>query len=286
MVVSKSPLRRLVFCLCAVVIFACAVACEDKNAVHLAGAVQDVHSLVAMTADDVQSVRRGLPEGAETLAGLIQKGTFTLTSDPAATRRALLEARGRSLDLRGAKSTFFAIATPDGQIIRDDRERDRMGGQSLFAAFPGLRGALSQGYVETTGSMKEAAKRSDKDGQWVAAVPVKVGDEVKAIFATGWAWSFYARTLQNNLRTKLRLDASAKQERAPLIYVLILTQDGVFAWRETPIVDMEAVANAKPSPTETSPWSRTIEIDGRAFGLAVELAPALGEGISIAVLRS
>ncbi len=286
MMVSNSRLRFAVLSLWVLAISLLGAGCKDKTDLHVKGAVEDVHYLVGLTAEDVDSVRTGLPKGAERLSKLLEGGKFKLTDAPDATRRALQEARGSDRHLRGAKSTFFAIASPDGRVLRDDRERDRMAGKSIFAAFPALKGALSQGYVETTGSMKEAARRSDSDGQWAAAVPVKVGDEVKAIYATGWAWSFYARTLQNNLRTKLRLEASEKQDRAPLIYVVILTKDGAFAWRETPMVDIEAVRNAKSAPVGNTPWSKTIDITGRQFGLAVELAPALGEGISIAVLRS
>ncbi len=287
MVVSKSVPRVLLLLLLVLCVPLLSTACkEDEAAVHLRGAVQDVHYLVARSAKDVEAVRTGLPAGAAKLSQLIEKRKFSLTASPEATLVALKAARGSARHLRIAKSTFFAIAKPDGQVIRDDRDRDRMAGKSLFASFPALKQALSQAYVETTGSMKEAARRSDSDGQWAAAVPVKVGGEVKAIYATGWAWSFYARTLQNNLRTKLRLAASEEKKRAPLIYVFILTKDGTFAWRETPIVDSEAVQNARPPSPEPDTWSKTLDITGRQFGLAVERAPALGAGVYIAIIRS
>lgn len=210
--------------------------------------------------------------------------------DPETARRALEKSRNKVSDLRVAKSTFFALVNPDGTVLRNDQEQDRMAGKNLFAAFPALKRALSEPYVETRGSMPEAAEvRGRADAQWVAAVPVKgEGDGAPiALYATGFSWSAYAYRLENSARSNARA-ALKERETLPLVYVYVVVDREVYGAPVSPEINAKVVKEQsvldKSSPGK--PFTAALEITGRSFGLAALPAPALGERVAIAVLRS
>jgi len=206
--------------------------------------------------------------------------------EPGAVRAALHQARNKVQDLRVAKSTFFALADAQGIVLRNDQEQDRMVGKGLFPAFPALRQALSGTYVETTGSMPEAAGiDSRSDAQWVAAAPVKLSGQVKGLYVTGWSWSAYAKRLEHALRGDV-LGQLKPGQNEPLVYVLILVNKEVFGW-EAPDVNLKAVAalDLGGKLVGEAPRSEILSLDGNRWGVAAKLAPALGKGIAIAVLR-
>ncbi len=206
--------------------------------------------------------------------------------DPGAVRAALHQARNKVQDLRIAKSTFFALADAQGIVLRNDQEQDRMVGKGLFPAFPALRQALAGTYVETTGSMPEAAGiGSRSDGQWVAAAPVKLSGQVKGLYVTGWSWSAYAKRLEHALRGDVLAQLKPGQNE-PLVYVLILADKQVFGW-EAPDVNLKAVAalDLGAKLVGEAPRSEILSLDGNRWGVAAKLAPVLGKGIAIAVLR-
>lgn len=261
--------------------------CKKSSALSAEQAAGQVALLVKTVAADVAEIRQGLPLGAPFLAPLFE-GTKPPAEDPQGARRALEKARDKVQDLRVAKSTFFAVTDVTGLVIRNDQEQDQMVGKSLLAAFPELKAALQGGYVETRGSMPEAAGvKGRADGQWVAASPVKKGADVVGLYVTGWSWASYARRLEEALNANLRgqLKEGAKK---PLTYVYVLVDKDAFGTPISPDVNAKAIVAQGPigKVPASGPVSYELEIDGREFGLAEMRAPELGKEIAIAVLRS
>src|SRR6185295_12004874 len=86
--------------------------------------------------------------------------------DPQGARRTLEKARDKVQELRVAKSTFFAVTDANGVVIRTDQEQDQLAGKSLLQALPELKNALQGQYLETLGSLPEAAGvKGRADGQ-------------------------------------------------------------------------------------------------------------------------
>ena len=249
-------------------------------------AQEQVRALAAVVREDVREVRAGLPLGAAELAKILPaEGEI----DAPTAREALEKTRNKIQDLRIAKSTFFALVAPSGIVIRDDQQQDRLAGKNLIQAFPGLTAALLTNVViETRGSMPEAAEvRGKPDGQWVAAAAVRTGPVARALYATGWSWSAYAYRLENSARSAARSAASAPQKE-PLLYAFVIVEGDVYGAPVAPAVNARAVHEhidvAKLK--EGVPTQIELEITGRPFGLAAELAPDLGANVAIAVLRS
>jgi hypothetical protein len=263
------------------------VGCEDPSKKSAAAAKDHVAFLVAASEQDVAEVRQGLPEGAKKLSSLF-KDALPGVPDAQTAAKALETARDTVQDLRVAKSTFFAVTTTDGLVLRNDRERDDMVGKKLFDSYPGLKTALTAGYVESRGSMKEAAGvRNRDDSQWVAAVPVVVDNAAVGVYATGWSWSAYAYRLENALRSKV-LGETPEGGKVPLLYVYVVVGDAVYGAPISPQVNAKAIADLKPLSQlkGSEPFTAELEIEGRGFGLAVMGAGKLGKDVAIAVLRS
>ena len=260
------------------------VSCESSAKKSALEVRAHASELAKVAREDAREVREGLPLGGAELEKLL--GPEPLDAPTA--RELLAKARGRVQDLRTAKSTFFALAGPDGVVIRNDQDQDRMAQKGLFAAFPELKAALDGRYVEARGSMPEAAEvRGRPDGQRVAAVPVRVGGATRALFVTGWSWSAYAYRLQNSLRSSVGA-ARGEREKMPLLYVFVVVEDKAYAARDSPDVNMKTVLDAKvlEKARAKEPFSAELEITGRPFGLGVILVPELGDKVALAVLRS
>ena len=263
------------------------VSCKKPSAVSAEKAKTDVVALTRATHSDVAEVRSGLPQGEKFLLPLFTSGK-PATDDPHGARSALETARNKVQELRVSKGTFFAVAGTDGVVIRNDQDQDSMAGHSLWPAFPELKAALTGKYVESRGSMPEAAGvRGRPDGQWVAAQPVLQGSEVKGLYVTGWSWAAYARRLEFALSSNLR-SALSEGQTMPLVYVYLVVGNDVFGTPISPEVNARAIAKLSPlrNASATTPSTFELEIAGREFGLAVELAPDLGKDVAVAVLRS
>jgi hypothetical protein len=262
------------------------LACANEAKKSSALAKDEVQALGAVVREDVREVRSGLPLGAAELAKILPaQGDI----DPQTAREALEKVRNKVSDLRIAKSTFFALVAPNGTVIRDDQQQDRLAGKNLLEPFPALSAALmSDNVVETRGSMPEAAEvRGKPDAQWVAGVGVRPGGVARALYATGWSWSAYAYRLENSVRTSARSTATTQQNQ-PLLYAFVIVDGDVYGAPVSPEVNARAVHDHVPigQLRQGVPFSAELEITGRSFGVAAELAPDLGGKVAIAVLRS
>ena len=264
--------------------------CTDSGEVSRAMAVSHAEALARISAEDVAEVRRGLPLGAKLLAPIYDGGDGDDT-DPQKLQIAIRGARDKVQDLRVAKGTFFALISSAGRILRTNLDQDRLAGASAFGSYPALLAVVRESkYLETVGSMPEAAGvNGGPDGQWVAAAPIVGEGKVKAIFATGWSWTSYAYRLENAVRGEAE-SALKNQGRAkmPLLYVYVIAGKEVYGAPISPRVSAEAIKALNPLEKSKSAqtFSTVLEITGRRFGLGVASAPALGNGVGIAVLRS
>lgn len=262
------------------------IGCEDtgKKSAQLAGPHAEM--LVKAATADVAEVKRGLPLGAAQLEPVIAAALPEPPSAQAA-RDGLTEARDHVQDLRVAKSTFFALALPDGTIVRSSLEHDDLAEKNLFSGYPELKAALG-GYVESRGVLEAAAGvRGRPDGQWVAAAPIQSGGQARALYVTGWSWSAYAYRLETALRSSI-LTETKSGDKVPLIYVYVVVDKDVFGAPVAPRVNALAIEKLRPLERASGAgvWTSPIEIEGRAFGVALLRAPALGKDVIVAVLRS
>lgn len=265
------------------------VGCARTDEASLARAREHAKELVETAQRDAGEVRRGLPLGAQQLGQRWAASGADLLNDPEAARDALNHARNKVQDLRVAKATFFALAAPDGRIVRNDREQDRMAGAALFTAFPALARASQGPYVEALGVMPEAhGVRGKPDAEWMAAVGVDVGGQTRGVYVSGWAWSSYAFRLEFSLRNRITNELRGKRENVPLLYAFVVVGDQVYGTPESPEISARAIAERKPLANlgADGSFATLLEITGREFALAVQAAPELAAGVGIAVLRS
>ena len=263
------------------------VGCTKTSELSKQKARSHVELLAKAAHDDVLEVQKGLPLGAKQLEAYFADGKAG--EDAVAAKEALQTARNRVQDLRTAKSTFFLIASTQGIILRSDVEHDSLAGKSLLGSFGELKAAAAGAYVESRGSMAEAAGvRGRSDGQWVAATPIMKGSEVAGIYATGWSWSAYAYRLENQLRTTVKSEARDSQSKEPLVYVYVVVDSEVFGAPISPDVNAKAIKDSglMGRATGEAVVDAAQEIEGRDFGLALRRVPALGRDVAIAVVRS
>lgn len=258
-------------------------ACTDEGKVSAERASAHARFLAPVTERDVAEVRAGLPKGTPFLEELWSKSETV--QDPEAARDALMRARAKVQDLRVAKSTFFAVAELSGLVVRNDLQLDMMAGKNLFDAFPALKAAADKGYTEALGSMHEARGTEGKpDAQWIAAAVVKKDAVNKGLYVTGWAWTLYARRLEEALKSQLWDEEKGKK---PLFYVVVISGGQAYGTGPTPQVNLDTVTQLDPAKHAVDGHFQTqFEITGRKFGFAAQAAQALGDGVMIGVLRS
>jgi hypothetical protein len=265
------------------------LACERTDEASAARALGHARDLASVARRDVEEIRKGLPQGAQELARRWAAGGVNLIDDGAAAREALEQARAKVQDLRVAKSTFFALAAKDGRVARNDREQDLMAGVTLFGAFPALAEAANGRYVEALGVLPEAhGVRGKPDAEWLAAVGVDVGGEIRGLYVTGWSWSSYAFRLEFSLRGRVTTEVAGKRENVPLLYAFVLVGDSVYGSPEAPEVNSQAIASKRPlaSLAADGSYSGLLEITGRRFALGVQVVPELAPQVAVGVLRS
>ncbi len=286
--------------------FACAVAvglatsaglgmttsgCKDQAKESATLATHDVGELTELVGKDVGEVTRGLPEGATKLAPLVANGADP-RQDIAGVRKALMRARRDVADLNIAKSTFFALADANGVAIRNDLEEDVMAGQNLAALFPALTTLESgnAGVVTTIGAFPNTSGANGPDEDWIAGVAVKRENGAPgALLVTGWSYRYFARHLQEALKTRLleQAKAAGREGQIPVYYVAVFDRKGVYSAPTTPAVDDKALADLDlVTKTASAPYQGTTTIAERAFGVAAARTPQLAPDTGVAVLRS
>jgi hypothetical protein len=281
-------LRPLLLIACALLALL-ASACGDGGKGSQKCAAELADKLVPVLKEDVGQVRRGLPAGAAKLGTLLE-------ADPGANllglQKAIQGARASVHDLEVAKSTFFSFADPSGTVLRSEADPDMLANKSVVAAFPELKKALDPqaGIVEVFGEMQEMrGVRTGPDHQWVAAHPVKGADgQLKGVFVTGWSFRAYAFRLQEAAKRELSEIVKRDQlKSAPILYVFVFKGGKAYGEKLTPDTNAEALEKLDlTAKTASGPWSGTLEITGRTFGVAAARVPDLAPDAGVAVLTS
>jgi hypothetical protein len=266
--------------------------CKDQAKESAALATRDVQQLATLVDKDVAEVTRGLPDGALKLAPLVAAGADP-RQDIAGVRKALMRTRRDVPDLNIAKSTFFALADSSGIAIRNDLEEDVMAGQNLTTLFPALGPALAgagAGVVTTTGAFPNTSTKNGPDEDWIAGVAVKrETGATGALLVTGWSYRYFARHLQEALKTRLLDEAKAagREGQIPVYYVAVFDRKGVYSAPTTPAVDDTALTDQDlVTKTATGAYQGTTTIADRGFGVAAARTPELAPDTGVAVLRS
>jgi hypothetical protein len=283
---SRRPL--VLFALTTLATLATLTGCKDQAKESASLATGDVQAMVALVDKDLGEVERGLPEGARRLAPLLADGADP-HQDLAGVRKALMRIRRDVIDLMVAKSTFFALADANGVAIRNDLEEDVMAGKDLLPIFPALAKARD-GYATGTGAFPGPSSPNGPDEDWIAASPVKRGDGTTgALLVTGWSYRYFARHLQEALKTRLidAAKAGGATGKVPIFYVALFDKAGVYSAPTTPAVDEQALAGQDlVGRTAGGPVQGTLTITDRAFGFAAARTPRMAPDTGVAVLRS
>jgi hypothetical protein len=265
-----------------------AAGCKDQAKESAAHAAPDAQMVADLVVKDVGEIERGLPQGAAKLGPLVADGADP-KQDIAGVRRALVRVRREVIDLNVAKSTFFALTDPTGVAIRNDLEEDVMAGQNLGALFPALAQA-KEGFATGTGAFPTTSKNGPPDEDWIAGAPVKRADgSTGAILVTGWSYRYFARHLQEALKTRLldQAKAAGREGKIPVFYTAVFDKAGVYAAPVTPDVNTKALAAQDlTGKTAGGPATGTLTIDDRPFGFAAQRTPKLAPDTGIVVLRS
>ncbi|WP_437735405.1 hypothetical protein [Sorangium sp. So ce1335] len=276
-------------------VLACALAatlagaCEEDGKASQKHAAELCAKLAPVVAEDVRQVRTGLPPGSQKLASLVD-------TDPGADlrglQRAIAGARASVKELEFAKGTFFSFADPSGTVLRSEADPDMLANRSVLASFPELRKVLepNSGVVEAFGEMQEMrGVRNGPDLQWVAAHPVRSsGGELKGLFVTGWSFRAYAYRLQEAANRDIaEITKRDGLKSTPLLYVFVWKGAKAYGGPVTPDVNAEALEKLDlPAKTASGPWSGTVEIAGRTFGVAAQRTPELAADAGVAALVS
>jgi hypothetical protein len=264
-------------------------ACDDGRKSAEAAAAEELKSLAPVLAEDVAQVRRGLPEGAAKLGPMLDPDTL---ASPVGLQKAISRTRALVKDLDVAKGTFFSYADKDGTVLRSESDPDVLAQKSIFVPFPALQKARAPGgsLAEAWGEMTELrGAKNGPDILWAAAAPVK--DDKGALmgmFITGWSLRAYARRLENSaLATVKDVSEKAGKKNPPLLYVFVVKGKTAYGTPVAPDVNAHAIeALDLIGKTAVGPYRGTLEITGRAFGVAAARAPELGDDAALVVLAS
>jgi hypothetical protein len=262
-------------------------ACDDGKKAEQT-AVDELGRLMTVVKQDAAQVRKGMPEGAKKLAGLLGADPG---ADLAALQRAIAGARNQVQDLSVAKSTFFSFTDPSGTVLRSEADPDLLVGKNVIGAFPALKAALDPkgGLVEAYGEMQEMrGVRNGPDTTWVVAHPVVVDGALKGTFVTGWSFRRYAYHLDEVAKRDFA-DAAEKAERkvTPISYVFVVQGDKAYGAPVTPDVDAQAIVDLHViDKTASGPYRGTVEVTNRAFAVAAQRAPELGDKTAVVVMLS
>lgn len=262
--------------------------CDDNRKLSEQSAADEVQRIAPVVKEDVEQVRKGLPEGAVKLAALTDPDTL---SNPAGLQKAIARAREVVKDLNIAKSTFFSFTDPSGTVLRSEADPDLLAGKSITKTFPPLQKALEpgSGNVEVFGEMAEMrGLKTGPDLAWVVAHPVKEGDKVKGLFVTGWSFRLFVRHLEETAKRHLT-EATQKENKKnlPIAYVFMVKGKTVYSAPLTPEVNTQTLESlGLIEKTASGPFRTNLEITGRGFGLAAQRTPELGDDAAVAVLLS
>ncbi len=264
--------------------------CDDPGKRSEVVAAESLDIVLPLIDRDVGQVRKGMPEGIKVLGK-------KLPGDPVGSRlelqKAIKDSRAAVDDLAFSKVTFFAFASPEGVVLRNETDPDRLVEQNIVKAYPGLEKAKDPkaGLVEAFGEMD--ALRGVKKGvdiAWVVGhgVTAEGAEEAKGILVTGWSMRLYVRMLETQLVAKLTEKVKEKKENnVPVAYVFVVKGGQVYGDPDRADSLAEAIGKLDLVAKTASGDAKLVqEIDKRTFGIAARRVPAFGDDAAIAIAAS
>ncbi len=181
------------------------------------------------------------------------------------------------------------MTAPDGRVLRADTATDDLAEKNIFAAFPALSRVASKPYVETSGSMPEAAGvRGRADAQWGGGGPGEGGRR--------GTWSLRHGLVLVRLRvsprngTSFRRDGrdgrGARRCRCSTSMCSSARPPTARQWLRSSTARRSVTCIRSSGLLATRFWAAPLEIEGRSFGVAVRRVAELGPDVAIAALRS
>jgi hypothetical protein len=266
-----------------------ATACDDGRKQAEQAAADTLPKIAPVLKEDVDEVRRGMPQGADKLGPMLDPDTLaSLTS----VQKSISRTRALVKDLDVAKGHFFSYADANGTVVRSETDPDVLQGTSIVAAFPALKKALAPGggLTDAWGEVKDLrGLRTGPDIEWVVAAPVKDDKgQLKGLFVTGWSTRLYMRRLETNATAAVKEAAEkAEKKNPPIVYVFLIKGKTAYGTPAAPDVNAHALeALDLIGKTASGPYRGTLEITGRGFGVAAMRVPELGDDAALAVLTS
>jgi hypothetical protein len=263
-------------------------ACDEGRKLSEQGAADELALIAPVVKEDLEQVRKGLPQGAKLLSGLDADTLGT----PAALQKAVAGARAHVPELAIAKSTFFSYVDATGTVVRSEADPDLLAGKSVLKSFPTLQKALdpASGVVEAFGEMPEMrGVKTGVDLAWAVGHPIK--DDKgggRGMFLTGWSFRSFAYHLEETAKRHVN-DATKKagKKLTPIVYVFMIKGKTAYGAPLTPDVNAQAIEGlGLVEKTAAGPFRTNLEITGRVFGAAAQRTPELGDDAAVAVLLS
>lgn len=263
-------------------------ACDEGRKLSEQGAADELALIAPVVKEDVEQVRKGLPQGAKLLGGLDADTLGT----PAALQKAVAGARAHVPELAIAKSTFFSYVDAAGTVVRSEADPDLLAGKPVIKSFPALQKALdpASGVVEAFGEMPEMrGVKTGVDLAWAVGHPIKDDKgTAKGMFLTGWSFRSFAYHLEETAKRHVN-DATKKagKKLTPIVYVFMIKGKTAYGAPLTPDVNAQAIEGlGLLEKTAAGPFRTNLEITGRVFGAAAQRTPELGDDAAVAVLLS
>jgi hypothetical protein len=263
--------------------------CDDGKKAAEKSVSEAIARLAPVVKEDVEQVRKGLPEASKKMGQLLENETG---DDINSVQRAVGTARASVHDFAVSKVTFLSYADTTGTVIKSEDNLDYLAHKNVFGPFPVLKKAAdpASGLVETFGEMPEMrGVKTGPDLVWVVAHPIKSKDEkLKGVFVTGWSYRLFARHLEDAVKRDMA-EQTAKEGKkySPILYVFVLKGGKAYGGIQTPDINMQAVeAQNLIEKTAQGPYKSTIELTNRSFAVGAVRTPELGDDAGIALLLS
>lgn len=236
---------------------------------------------------DVAQLRKGMPEGAQILAG-------RMPADPVGGRAelqtAIKAARENVKDLSYAKSTFFSFAQPDGLVLRSEIDPDRLVDQNVLKVFPSLAKALEPkaGLVEAYGEMDalRGVKRGNDIAWIVAHAVVGKDDKPQGLFLSGWSMRLYVGFVQDAVRAKLDEKTKESSDKVEA-YLFVVKGKVAVGHPDAPDVHAEELVKQDLVTKAAGGEARAkVELEGKTWGIVAKKSPMFGDDAVVAVIST
>jgi hypothetical protein len=271
------------------------VGCRSKAQKQAEAAEVDVARLEKLLVErHVDALARALPKAASAVAAALPAD---LATEPAVAGAAFLKIRDKEEDLRASKRSYFAITDATGVIVWVDDDAWKIVGRRISVGIPAVAEVLEKKVPYAAGSGRYGGA-SEEALTFARAVPLLRGESVAGALVAAWEAHEAAEDLQRQLATELAMKTvqpktrvKAKDKRqlvydTPDLWVALVRGPYVYLQNDAPQpLEQSVAAIGVTEKTAKGAWSGTFDVLNKGWGGAAARFPALGDDVSIAVLR-